>query len=108
MSTKRIVIGATLAGLSLISSASAFANLDSQFSQCAITALQAKSMDAEKISVDLPTNSVAFMDHDSSSQSRTLKMNLENSKSGEFLGSISCRVNSEGNVESVRYLTQAS
>ena len=108
MSTKRIIVGATITGLSLLSSVSAFASLDSQFSQCAATALQAKSMGAEKISVDLPTNSVASMDHDTSSESRTLKMNLENSKSGEFLCSISCRVNSEGNVESVRYLTQAS
>jgi len=108
MSTKRIVISAAIAGISLLSTASAFASLDSQFSQCAVTALQAKSMGAEKISVDLPTNSVASMDHDTSKSSRTLKMNLENSKSGEFIGSISCRVNSEGTVESVRYLTQAN
>ena len=91
---------------SVFVSSLSFASLDSQFSQCAATALQAKSLGAEKISVELPVKSFQSMNHDPSSRSKKLKMELVDANSGEPLGSISCRVTRKGVIKSVRYLSQ--
>ena len=108
MFTKRITASAAIFSLSLFATAPSFANLNSQFSECASTALEAKNVSAGKISIDLESKYASAFDHDFSSKTRELKMVLENPKSGKSLGTISCRVNSDGAIESVRYLTQAS
>ena len=108
MFTKRITASAAIFSLSLFATAPSSANLNSQFSECASTALEAKNVSAGKISIDLESKYASAFDHDFSSKTRELKMVLENPKSAKSLGTISCRVNSDGAIESVRYLTQAS
>lgn len=108
MFTKRLAVNASIAGLSLLIATPSFANLNTQFSQCAASALEAKNISVEKISIDLDSNSAFTFDHDQSTKTRELKMEIANPKSGEFLGKVSCRVNSEGIVESVQYLSQTS
>lgn len=95
------------AAATLIFSTTSSANLNTQFSQCANTALESQSASARKISVELPSNQAKAMDHAQSSEFREFKMELVNSKSGQKLGVVSCRVNKEGQIESVQYLTKA-
>ena len=108
MLTKRIAATASILGLSLFAATPSFANLDAQFSQCAASALESKNITASKISVDLPTSSADLLNHSYSTETRQLKMKLANAKSGKSLGLISCQVDGDGVVKSVRYLSKAS
>ena len=95
----------TIATTALLASGASMANLDSQFSLCAATALKEKGSSAKQINVELPSQKNSVMDHAVSSKFSEFKMELSNTK-GEQLGAVSCRVNSQGQVESVRYLTK--
>ncbi len=91
----------------LVFNNTSFANLNTQFSQCANTALESHNTSTKKISVRLPSTEVQAMDHDQSSRFREFKMQLVNSKSGKELGVVRCRVNKKGQIESVQYLSKA-
>lgn len=93
--------------IALLSSGSAFATLDTQFSSCAAKAIESQNFTAKKIVVDLPSNQAQAMDHDVSSKYREFKMAIKNTASGEELGKITCRVNQSGHVQSATYLSKA-
>jgi len=92
--------------VALLSSGSASATLDTQFSSCAAKAIESQNFTAKKIIVNLPSNQAQIMDHDESSVFREFKMELTNTASGEEIGKISCRVNQSGQVQSVTYLSK--
>jgi len=107
--TTKIIRRATLLALSgtaIMATSIASANLSKQFSSCAAEAIASKKLSAKKFSVTLPTQDLKLMDHDSSAITSEYIMQLTNPASGESLGRISCRVNTKGYVQSVKYLNQ--
>lgn len=101
----RLTTSIVLTLIALVSSSSALANVDNQFSACAAKAIESQSLMAKKIILDLPSGRAQELDYDSSPSSREYRMKLVNKVSGKSLGKISCRIDSSGQIESVNYIS---
>ncbi|MFT6409175.1 MAG: hypothetical protein ACJAQ6_002600 [Arenicella sp.] len=71
---------------------------DKDLQRCASAALQERKLSALVISVDNTGLTKKDLDHDISSRTRQYRMQLANSVSGEDLGSVTCTLNSLGEL----------
>ena len=90
------------ANLLSANSASA-ATVDQSFRSCAAKAMQQRDQSAMKIVVNNRDLSTSELDHDHSSLQRQYRMKLTNSRSGEFLGEVTCKLNRVGEIISAAF-----
>ncbi len=94
-----LLLSATLLGAN---SAHA-ATVEQNFRSCAVKAMQQRDQNAAKIVVNNRDLSSAELDHDHSSRQSQYRMKLTNSRSGEFLGEVTCRLNRVGEIISAAF-----
>jgi len=108
MSQVRIIgIFATL----LLSTNSSYVNansmyagtVDQSFRNCAAKAMQQRDQNAASIIVNNRDLTAAELDHDHSTRQRQYRMKLSDSKSGEFIGDVTCKLSKVGEIISAAF-----
>lgn len=80
------------------------AEVDQSFRSCAAKAMQQRDQSAMRIVVDNRDLSSADLDHDQSKLQQQYRMKLTNSRSGEFLGEVTCKLNRVGEIVSAAFV----
>jgi len=74
------------------------ATVDQNFRSCAAKAMQQRDQNAAKIVVNNRDLSPAELNHAHTSRQLQYRMNLTDSRSGKFLGKVSCKLSQVGEV----------
>lgn len=77
--------------------------VDQSFRSCAAKAMQQRDQNAARIVVDNRELSSAELDHDHSSRQLQYRMKLTDSRSGELIGDVTCKLSRVGEIISAAF-----
>ena len=102
--TKKVLLSCSLFASVFGVSSTHASDLGSDLSICAESALAAKQLRAKKLSLELPSDAKASLDHSGSRRFREYYISLANPQSGEELGLAKCRISDKTETPVVEFV----
>lgn len=101
---KKVLLNCSLLTSLIAASATHAADVDADLSICAESALAAKQLRAKKLSLEIPGDAEASLDHSESRRFREYYISLANPHSGEELGLAKCRISDKTETPVVEFV----